>query len=126
MLYGLGFDLVEMARFERAVTGNDERFINKLLTPTELEHYDRFSDPKRRIEWLSGRFAAKEALFKALGTGFGSASDFINVEVVPDCTGRPIMSLSSFLEKKIGKPYTIHVTITHTKTTAGAVVMIEV
>lgn len=113
VIIGIGLDVIELERIEKAVKRN-RKFVNRILTPLEREHYVKLSE-RRQIEYLSGRFAAKEAYAKARGTGIGKLS-WQHIEV-KSVAGKPIIA-SPPTEK-------VHVTITHTRSMAAAQVIIE-
>lgn len=77
---GHGIDLVETARIARMLEDHGERFLARVFTAAERAYAD--AKPKRRIEHLAGRFAAKEAVLKALGTGWSSGVAWTEVEVL--------------------------------------------
>ena len=81
-----GIDLIEIARIERAKERNGERFLRRFFTPQEIEFC------AGRASSLAGRFAVKEAVAKALGTGIGDFN-WTDVEVVCDGRGRPELHL---------------------------------
>ncbi len=77
----LGIDLVEHKDMEY----KDERFIKRILTSKELEYYYKITNKKRRIEYLSSRFACKEAIFKCFKTGLS----FLDITILNDDLGAP-------------------------------------
>ena len=77
MIYGLGIDLTDIDRIRQA-QAKRQTFAGKVLTPGELEVFERLND-KRRFEYLAGRFSAKESYGKALGTGIGKEVSFQGV-----------------------------------------------
>ncbi len=81
MILGSGIDIVAIARIERMFERYGERFLRRLLTPAEQAAALRLANP---IPRLAGRFAAKEAVMKALGTGWGAGVNFTQIEVVND------------------------------------------
>ncbi|MEK3889606.1 holo-ACP synthase [Bacillus sp. FSL K6-3431] len=115
MIIGIGLDLVETDRIDR-LRKRQKRFAERILTEVELSVYDSLNE-NRKTEFLSGRFAAKEAYSKAAGTGIGEALSFQDIEIMSDEKGKPC----------IVKParYRIHLSITHTKSHAAAQVIIE-
>ncbi|GIN57014.1 holo-ACP synthase [Lederbergia ruris] len=115
MIIGIGLDIVEIKRIEK-VSERQERLPFRILTEAERELYFALSD-KRKIEFLAGRFAAKEAYAKARGTGIGSHLSFLDIEILPDRLGKP----------HITKPLfgMAHLSITHTEQYAAAQVIIE-
>jgi len=85
-LYGVGTDLVEVARIERAYKRWGDRFIDHLLMPPEREEFER---SKRKVRYLAMRFSAKEALVKALGTGFRQGMWLKDVGCCQEASGKP-------------------------------------
>lgn len=116
MIVGIGLDIIELERVQQAV-GKSSRFVEKVLTVKEKEVYDTLGE-WRKIEFLAGRFAAKEALSKALGTGIGSGVSFQEIEILPDSKQKPVMTCARFEGR-------IFVSITHTNTVAAAQVILE-
>ena len=113
---GLGMDAVELSRIEKIVA-EPKTFLQKVLTPAELEKYNSLPT-KRKVEFLAGRFAAKEAYAKALGTGIGQHVSFQDIEVLNDASGKPVLVCKWYAHKT-------WVTITHTNHDAYAVVVLE-
>jgi holo-[acyl-carrier protein] synthase len=91
MILGIGSDLVDVRRIERAISRHGERFINRIFTETERTTAERRA---RRVETYAKRFAAKEACSKALGTGFRAGVFFRDMGVVNLRSGRPTMALT--------------------------------
>ena len=114
MIQGIGLDIVELERIEQVCQRNP-RFIDRVLTLREKERYKTLS-ARRQIEYLSGRFAAKEAFAKALGTGIGTHCAFTDIEVLNDQQGAPYLLFK-------GKKVNAFITITHTNTVAAAQVI---
>ncbi|MBM7715821.1 holo-ACP synthase [Siminovitchia sp. FSL H7-0308] len=115
MIAGIGLDLVELDRIER-LRQSQPRFPGRILTQKELMQYDTLP-AKRKTEFLAGRFAAKEAFAKALGTGIGKGISFMDIEIGSQSSGKPFIA-----KPAMGKS---HVSITHTKQYAAAQVIIE-
>ncbi len=82
-----GIDLVEVARIERLLEEHGERFLARIYTQGEVAYAS--ANPARRAEHLAARFAAKEAVMKALGTGWARGVAFADIEVVRDGAGKP-------------------------------------
>lgn len=114
MISGIGLDMIEIERIEKVVRQHP-KFVDRILTSSEKKQYDTLAG-KRKIEFLAGRFAAKEAYAKARGTGIGKLS-WQDIEIVSE-NGKPCIASSSKEEK-------IHISITHTKHYAAAQVIIE-
>ena len=125
MIIGIGTDLVEIRKMEKLLAEyNGERFMNRLLTPAEKELAAKRK--KRLGEFLAGRFAAKEAVAKALGCGIGGRAGFRDIEVLPDEQGKPTCRLSEPALKRLGlPPFRIHLSITHSETAAAAFAIVE-
>ena len=90
MIVGTGVDITETARIEAALHRHGGRFAQRLYTPAELAYCQKF---KNSAERLAARFAAKEAAFKALGTGWREGLRWIDVEVTHSPTGKPELIL---------------------------------
>lgn len=116
MIIGTGIDLVDLERLKGVAT---ERFIARILSPSEKAMYDQIEAPITKLTFLGGRFATKEALFKAIKSGHGKTyyKDF-SILSRPD--GSPYLETEFFKSGEI-----IHITITHTDQHAIAQVIIE-
>ncbi|ANU24308.1 holo-ACP synthase [Planococcus donghaensis] len=115
MITGIGLDIVEISRIRRLDT-KSPKFRARVLTINEQAEYDRLTEG-RKIEFLAGRFAAKEAFSKAKGTGIGSECSFQDIEVRKDAKGKPTIY---FCGAEIGL-----VSITHSKEFAAAQVLLQ-
>ncbi|WP_283618202.1 holo-ACP synthase [Ligilactobacillus hohenheimensis] len=118
MIYGIGIDVAPLARIKRAAA--KQHFIDYVLTPREREQYDALPSPKRQVEYLAGRFSAKESYSKALGTGIGKSVGFHDLTVLNDKAGKPYFAAHP--RKGV---LTAHVSITHTDELAGTEVILE-
>ncbi len=85
-----GIDLVECSRLQDIIDRHGDRFLNRIFTPGELAYC---CGRKRRIEHLSARFAAKEAVMKVLGSGWSNGIRWTDIEVSNDPTGQPSVQL---------------------------------
>ena len=90
-LLGHGIDMVECHRLQQSVERHGRRFLERVFTPAELDYC---LGRKRRTEHLAGRFAAKEAVLKVLGTGWRNGISWKDIEIINDPLGRPVVSLS--------------------------------
>lgn len=118
MIKGIGIDMVEIKRIQRAMEKN-ERFVYRILTASELELYHTLESMHRKVEFVAGRFAAKEALGKAMGTGIGSCFSFQDIAVSRGEHGKPMMDVKGCEEK-------IWVSISHSQSHAIAQVIVEI
>ncbi|MDV0432060.1 holo-ACP synthase [Lactiplantibacillus sp. DA1] len=94
MIYGTGIDLTELSRIE-AILAKGLRLAEKVLTPAELAVFSRYP-VKRQIEFMAGRFSAKEAYSKAYGTGIGAAVGFQDIEILDNTQGKPEVTRHPF------------------------------
>lgn len=115
MITGIGLDIVEMSRIRR-IDIKSPKFRARILTDYEQTEYDQLTET-RKIEFLAGRFAAKEAYSKAKGTGIGSECSFQDIEVRKDDKGKPTIY---FRGTETGL-----VSITHSKEFAAAQVLLQ-
>ena len=96
MILGIGVDIAETSRIERGVERHGERFTRRIFTPDEITYCEKF---KNRAERFAARFAAKEAAFKALGTGWREGIRWLDVEVVHQPSGKPELLLTGRAEE---------------------------
>ncbi|MFP3726994.1 holo-ACP synthase [Priestia filamentosa] len=118
MIVGIGTDIVELTRIE-SILERIPRFIEKILTASEKEKALKLNG-KRRVEFVAGRFAAKEAFSKAWGTGIGEQLSFQDIEVTSDDKGKPYIKKHPMWRQK-----NVHVSISHSELYAVANVVIE-
>jgi holo-[acyl-carrier protein] synthase len=124
LILGLGVDIAEVGRVKAAIERHGEVFLRRVFTSQEREYCERF---KNKFERYAGRFAAKEAAMKALGTGWARGVRWVDVEVVREKGGRPTMALSGEAGKvaeRLGVKR-IALSITHTEAQALAQVIFE-
>jgi len=108
-----GIDLVDCPRIEDMVKRHDQRFINRVFTAAEQAYAEA---NKNSIEKLAGRFAAKEAVLKLMGTGWQGKIAWTDIEVINNRAGQPEVTLSGEVKKladKLGIKH-ISISITHT------------
>ncbi len=120
----MGVDLAEVGRIQKAIERHGEPFLRRVYTAAEREYCGRF---KNKYERYAGRFAAKEAAMKALGTGWRRGVRWVDFEVVREKSGRPTMRLDGEA-KKIAEELgvkRIALSITHTAEQALAQVIME-
>src|SRR5512132_3398038 len=89
---GHGSDLVETARIQRMIAEHGQRFLDRCFTPAEQLYCGK--NQKRCSEHLAGRFAAKEAILKVLGTGWSGGISWTDIEILPTPAGQPIVTLA--------------------------------
>lgn len=124
MIVGLGVDIAEVHRVEQAIRRHGHAFLKRVFTPAEIAYCERH---RNKFERYAGRFAAKEAAMKALGTGWRHGVRWIDVEVVRLPGGKPALQLHGRAQEFAGRleVKNIALTITHTADTALAQVIFE-
>ena len=125
MIRGIGTDIIEIVRIKTILNGDhSESFIERVFTENEI----RYCESKYRPEiHYAARFAAKEAFFKALGTGYRDGMSWKDISVTNDELGKPEIELSgktlgNFKKKKFSH---VHISISHTKEYAVSFVVID-
>ncbi|CRK85129.1 holo-ACP synthase [Neobacillus massiliamazoniensis] len=114
MIKGIGIDIIELSRVEDVVNRTG-KLVDRILTPSERDRFETLAG-RRQVEFLAGRFAAKEAFSKAMGTGIGKDLSFLDIEIAVDPLGKPV----------IVKPdVNAHLSISHSRDYAVAQVVIE-
>ena len=124
MIIGLGVDITEVGRIRAVIEKRGEAFLRRVYTPKEIAYCERF---KNKYERYAGRFAAKEAAMKALGTGWQHGVRWVDLEVVRERSGKPTLAIAGEAGKiaaRIGVKH-IAVSITHTAEQALAQVIFE-
>jgi holo-[acyl-carrier protein] synthase len=124
MIVGIGIDSIEIARIRSIYERHKARFADRILTDAEKTYVFQHADPSAR---LAGRWAAKEAALKALGTGLAHGIRWRDVEILPDGNGKPILTLHALAQKRAAEISAkfFHVSITHDQSTAFAQVILE-
>jgi holo-[acyl-carrier protein] synthase len=123
MIKGIGVDLVEIGRVKKLIEG-DQGFAERIFTDREIAYCEsKFS----KAQHYAARFTAKEAFFKALGTGFRDGMSWKDVEVANDSLGKPrlrlaAVALAQFRKRKFKK---VMLSLSHTREMAVALVVIE-
>ncbi|RMF55558.1 MAG: holo-[acyl-carrier-protein] synthase [Calditrichaeota bacterium] len=119
--YGVGIDIVEIARIDDLIKRYGERFLNRVFTPGEIAYcLKKVTSPQS----FAARFAAKEAIFKATGIGVNLGIHWKDVEVLNDKWGKPIVHLTGKTAQLL-KDKHISISLSHTDTIATAMVVID-
>jgi holo-[acyl-carrier protein] synthase len=124
MIVGLGLDMAEINRIEAAIRRHGAPFLERLFTPAEVSYCEQY---KNRFERYAGRFAAKEAAMKALGTGWRRGVRWRDIEVAREPSGKPTLHLAG-VARKIADGLgvkSISLSITHSGNLALAQVIFE-
>ena len=124
MIVGLGLDIAEVDRIEASIRRHGRAFVERIFTAAEIAYCEKH---RNRAERFAGRFAAKEAAMKALGTGWARGVRWVDIEVIREPGGKPTLKLSGASREIAGRlgVKNIALTITHTGNTALAMVIFE-
>ncbi|MGX5679352.1 holo-ACP synthase [Bacillus toyonensis] len=115
MIVGIGIDIIELNRIEKMLDGK-LKFMERILTESERNVAMELKGG-RLTEFVAGRFAAKEAYSKAVGTGIGKEVSFLDIEVKNDDRGKPLLIANT--------EHIVHLSISHSKEFAVAQVVLE-
>lgn len=124
MIVGTGVDITAIARIEEALQKHGERFAKRVCTPAEIAYCEKFKNPAERF---AARFAAKEAAFKALGTGWNDGIRWVDVEITHSPSGKPELILrgrAKEIARRLGVTRTA-VSISHSGHYVVALVIFE-
>jgi len=126
-IFGLGTDIVNIKRLEKILKKNEEGFKSKIFSKSEILYCDKKKSP---APFYAKRYAAKEALSKALGTGIRKGINFKDIEIINNNFGKPSIKLkgttANFLKKKIrAKKYSIYLSLSDDLPWAQATVIIS-
>ena len=124
MILGLGTDIVEVARIASSFLQHGEKFLNRVLLPDEIAYCLQHRQP---APFIAVRFAAKEAIAKAFGTGIGAQLGWLDIEIFRRESGEPFVVLHGngeklFSERGVKK---LHISLTHTENYAVATAILE-
>jgi holo-[acyl-carrier protein] synthase len=124
VIAGIGADIVEVPRMADLLARYGERFVRRVLAEPE---WDGFRTSPNRCTYLAGRFAAKEAFAKALGTGLRHPVSLSRISITNDALGKPTLGLDPTLEQYVlGRGITgRHLTLSHERSVACAFVVLE-
>lgn len=123
MVYGIGIDMIEVDRVQQSIS-RDAGFKEMIFSPAEIAYCESKAD---KYQHYAARFAAKEAFFKALGTGWASGTHFKEVEIHNTETGKPELVITGATRHTLAPlgHFRCAVSISHLKTIATAIVIIE-
>jgi holo-[acyl-carrier protein] synthase len=124
MILGVGIDLIEVARIASSFEKFGERFVNRILLPDEIAYCLSHRKP---APFLAARFAAKEAVSKAFGTGIGASLGWQDMEIRRKKSGEPFVVLHGkgrdLFEARGAK--SLHISLTHTENYAAVTAILE-
>ena len=119
---GLGTDIIEIGRIEKVISRYGQKFLDRIFTPKEQEYCSKHRMSARHF---AGRFAAKEAIAKALGTGISKDIHWTEIEIVNDEHGKPRVNFSQRISSVFDNPQCL-LSISHCKEYASAVAILLV
>ena len=124
MIQGIGTDIVEVFRIERIIEKWGSRFIERVYTPGEIEYCSKKSFPAMHF---AARFAVKESILKSLGIGLGMGLRLRDIECLNNQEGSPFLHLNDTVKAVFQKRgiSAVHISISHTKKYAQAIVVLE-
>ncbi|WP_376707947.1 holo-ACP synthase [Kangiella sp. TOML190] len=129
MIFGIGTDIISLERIEQSLERNGDKFAQRILSESELIKYQEISEkhPKSKVAFLAKKFAAKEAISKALGTGMRKGIDFVQLSISHDVLGKPVVTLTGKAEQWAKQNYIqkVQVTISDEKHYAVAFAVAE-
>lgn len=129
MIFGIGTDLIAIERIAAVDARFGERFAQRILGARELERYRarRARSATRGLAFLATRFAAKEAISKALGLGMRNPMSWRAVEVLNEASGRPVVIVAGDLRRYVERHrLRLHISLTDERDLAGAYAIAEV
>ncbi len=112
MILGVGIDIIEIDRIKESVDKFGERFLNKIYTESELEYCLSKSS---KYQHLAARFAAKEAVYKALTTGWHEIATWQDIEIFNEDNGMPKVKFKGKLESFLSKDKSLKISISHSR-----------
>ena len=110
MIFGIGIDIIEIERIQQSVEKFGDRFLNKIFTKGELDYS---LSKKNKYQHLAARFAAKEAIAKALATGWSKGFRWKDIEIYNEKNGLHQVELKGALREFIGDEKSLKITMSH-------------
>lgn len=112
MVIGIGIDIIEIDRIKESAENYGDRFLNKIYTQRELDYCLK---KKYKYQHLAARFAAKEAVYKALATGWNKEVSWQNIEISNEPNGMPVVTLTGNLKKFLEKGKNLKISMSHSR-----------
>jgi len=112
MIFGIGIDIIEIERIKSSIEKFDDRFLNKIYTKTELDYC---LSKKNKYQHFAARFAAKEAIAKALQTGWSKEFRWKDVEIYNEKSGMPNVKLLGNLKDFLDADKSLKITMSHSE-----------
>ncbi len=112
MIFGVGIDIIEIDRIKKSIDKYGDQFLNKIFTKTELEYS---LSKKNKYQHLAARFAAKEAIAKALTSGWSKGFSWKEIEIYNEKNGLPQVQLNGNLMNFLGNDKSLKITMSHSQ-----------
>ncbi len=112
MIFGIGIDIIEIERIKKSIEKFDKLFLNKIFTQTELDYC---LSKKNKYQHFAARFAAKEAIAKALATGWSKGFRWKDIEIYNESSGMPNVKLHGNLSDFLGLDKSLKITMSHSE-----------
>ena len=112
MVIGIGIDIIEIDRIKESVNKYGKHFLNKIYTEKELEYCLSKTD---KYQHLAARFAAKEAVYKALSSGWHKDIGWKNIEITNEPNGMPIVTLNGEVQEFLSEQKSLKISISHSR-----------
>jgi len=112
MVIGIGIDIIEIDRIRDSIERFGDRFLNKIYTQKEIDYCLK---KKYKYQHLAARFAAKEAVYKALATGWDKDVSWQNIEISNEPNGMPIVTLQGKLKKFLSEGKNLKISMSHSR-----------
>lgn len=121
MILGIGIDIIEIDRIKESVDKFGDHFLSKIYTPNELEYC---LNKHNKYQHLAARFAAKEAIYKALSSEWGREISWQDIDIMNEPNGLPIAKFSGKLEEFINKDKDIKISMSHSDNYVACVAIV--
>lgn len=121
MVLGIGIDIIEIERIQKSVDDFGDRFLNKIFTQTELQYS---MSKKNKYQHLAARFAAKEAIFKALSSESAVVNSWQEIEIFNEENGMPNANLLGSLKDHLGTTKSIKLSMSHSNNYVACVALL--
>ncbi|MFO7891883.1 MAG: holo-ACP synthase [bacterium] len=127
MIYGIGTDLIETGRFKEKLNKNDEKIFTRLFSAKEIAYCRKGAQKSAQARCFAARFAAKEAFVKALGMGLRKGLRWTDIEIINNSSGKPLIHVYNKADRTVKDKEirNIHVSISHARNHASAMVILE-
>jgi holo-[acyl-carrier protein] synthase len=112
MIFGIGIDIIEIERIKKSIKKFDKIFLNKIFTKTELDYC---LSKKNKYQHFAARFAAKEAIAKALATGWSKGFRWKDIDIYNEESGMPNVKLHGNLKNFLGNDKSLKITMSHSE-----------